>query len=167
MKKQVYREGDKVRILRSRFIDRIGYSFHPSQFLDDARAKLELRETQTALGFVHSLSSQRVLDKLAHALAFAMVVDRGFGGGNRAIHYKKIVPVGELHLDEVAYNRDGEIATVLGKYTAYTGTRYPSYSGQSYEGEWDYEPGGLSNRKTHVILRTNFGDIETCDVEPA
>lgn len=166
MKKHIYREGDRIRLLRTRIISRVGYDLHPSQFIEQAEITIALAEVQKALGLQYYHTSHRVIGKLAHALAFAIVADKGFGSNERRLHYKPLVPDGTLHLAECVTSIDNMVTTVESKYITYTGTRYPSSSYQSYDGEWDYESGGLENRKTHIILRTPYGDIETCDVEP-
>lgn len=166
MKNHIYREGDRIRILRTRIISRVGYDLHPSQFIEQAEIMIALAEVQKALGLQHHHTSHRVIGKLAHALAFAMVADKGFGSNERKLHYKKITLDGDLYFDNCVSPLEGVITTVQSKYITYTGRRYPSSSHQSYDGEWDYESGGLENRKTHIILRTLYGDIETCDVEP-
>lgn len=164
--KHIYREGDRIRILRTRIISRVGYDLIPAMLHDEAEAIINLAATQMMLGLKYHHTSHRIVERLTSALAFAMVADRGFGSNERKLHYKKVVPFMQAHTGDCINPHDGDITQVTGKYICHTGTRYPSSSYQNYEGEWNYESGGLSNRQTHVILKTPYGDIETCDVEP-
>jgi len=63
----------------------------------------------------------------------------------------------------------GWCGPVMGKRTVKTGWCYPATGGQDYFGEYYFEPGGLENSKTHVILTVNLGyrefDIESHNVE--
>jgi hypothetical protein len=89
-------------------------------------------------------------------VCMAAVRMRGFGGGVRAIHY---------HEAGMFEHARGTATTVHRKRTCKTGTRFPGRSSYSYEGEYDYEPGGLSDEKTHVLLYTDWGEIEAANVE--
>ena len=51
MKKHVYREGDKVRIVRSRFVKRVGYALHPHDLRDEMEADPRFKEALKALGY--------------------------------------------------------------------------------------------------------------------
>lgn len=61
----------------------------------------------------------------------------------------------------------GQVQTVYGKRTVRTGKYYPPYTRAGWDYEPEHEPGGLEDMKTHVLLQTGVGEIETCDVEPA
>lgn len=45
------------------------------------------------------------------------------------------------------------VREVIEKRCVRTGKHYSAWSGASYDGEYAYEPGGLENPKTHVVLR--------------
>lgn len=79
---------------------------------------------------------------------------RGFGGRERSIYY----------LEDNSYLTDNHVI-ITGKRTVKTGTYYPPYSGYSYEGEYDYESGGLTDEKTHILLSFWGGEIESTNVE--
>jgi len=148
--------GDKVRVVRSRFIKRVGY---PLVFTDlraefDEHPKLE--EALRLLGVMgeNSRCVGHAKRDAVEGLAKAAVRFRGWGGRERRIHYL-----------EGSGDYTGREAEVMSKRVRQTGDYFPPWSGQTYEGEYDYEPGGLSNMKAHVILTTDLGDIEACDVE--
>jgi hypothetical protein len=164
-KPHIFREGDRIRILRTRIISRVGYDLIPAMFIEEAKQVVTQRAVQQALGLTYHHHSARVIDRLASALTFAMVADKGFGSNKRSLHYKPVVGLNELHFGDATCPLEGTLTTVEGKHVAYTGERVGPYSSQSYEGEWDYDPGGLNNRQTHIILHTPYGWIETCDVE--
>ena len=67
---------------------------------------------------------------------------QGFGGNTRSLHTRE-----EPALKDVE-------CQVVGRKVVKTGTRYaPWSSGPDYNGEYDYEPGGLENEQTHVLLQ--------------
>jgi hypothetical protein len=127
-KPHVYRIGDKVRIIRPRFILRVGYELTP--------------------GTVR-----------------AVVAMRGFGGKERKLFYKEVVPYGQVYCDGMTWDRTGLVYTVAGKSTVMTGKYYPPSGGQGFDGDWDYEPGGLEDMQCHVLLDIGGEKIEQCDVE--
>lgn len=162
MAKNIIKVGDTVRILRSRIIARVGY---PLVFTDlrkefDEHPKLE--EALRLLGVMteHQSCSGWARRDAVDGLAKAAVRFRGWGGRERRIHYKD-----ETNMSGHPVDHAGREVTVYDKKVRHTGDYYPPWSGRSYEGEYDYEPGGLENRKTHLILSTSVGDIEACDVE--
>lgn len=66
---------------------------------------------------------------------------QGFGGNIRSLHTRE-----EPSLKDVE-------CQVVGRKVVKTGTRYaPWSSGPDYNGEYDYEPGGLEGEQTHVLL---------------
>lgn len=153
MKTRPIRVGDKVRVLRDRFIKRIGYPLVWYDLTDDVEADPRTAEALRVLGW----TGRRMPREFVTAVAKMRVEERGFGGRERQIFYEE--PGG--------YGRwPGAVLQVRHKRTAMTGTYYPPRSGRSsHDGEpWD-EPGGLENRKTRIILTTDAGEIEACDVE--
>lgn len=164
-KRHVYREGDCVRILRGdRMIHRVGYAITPDTVRDEVAASQGFKDALVALG-MDPHREGRAYRRLLSAACYAEVERRGFGGRERSIHYKEVVPYGELHTHDQMWDVSGREARVEGKYVVRTGKHYPPCSWTSYEGEHDYEPGGLEDAKSHVILRTTYGDFEACDVE--
>lgn len=172
MTKTVIRVGDTVRVVRSRFIERVGY---PLVFTD-LRAEFEnhprLEEALKMLGVMGENNHRQAfaIRDAVDGLAKAAVRFRGWGGKERRIHYKSTRASPDdfdFDFSDTSSQVDctGLETEVLAKKVRMTGDYYPPWSGRSYEGEYDYEPVGLSNRKAHVILTTSLGDIEACDVE--
>lgn len=97
------------------------------------------------------------------------VAEMGFGGNKRSIfYYKTRTDKAGLFWqdgDEVA-DYTGQVLEVFEKKVCKTGQRYPASGGQSFwSDEYDYEPAGLADAKTHVLLRTHAGWIEEVDVK--
>lgn len=154
MKKHVYKAGDKVRVLRDRFVERVGYPLIYGMFMDEVETDPKVTEALRVLGWN---------GKLPHyfqvAVAKLRVDQKGFGGNVRGIHYE--TPGGFAR-------QPGQVLTVYSKRIVKTGIRFPRRSGTAWTADgleyWD-EPGGLDDCKTHVILLTESGEIEACDVE--
>lgn len=163
-KRHVYREGDRVRIIRSRFIKRVGYALHPNDLRDEMEGEQRYKDALDLLGYGDLKG--RAYRKLLDAVCFAEVAKRGMGGKERALHYLETVPMGSLYRDGQLPDMTGQTLPVESKRCVQTGTYYAPWSGQDYEGGWDYEPGGLTNPKTHVLLNVGIGEIEACNVEP-
>jgi hypothetical protein len=199
-KKHVYREGDLVRVVQPFVYQRCGYPYDivkEGQRLGDTFAedivalidKMDPREDPTPVRPPVKTARGMQLEALFvenspfvpqgfagmgsdyHDLCsrFARIIAqrRGFGGNERRIYTEDRV---DLH---------GAVLRVSSKFVRKTGTRFGPSSYQSYEGEWDYDSGGLSNEQTHVILRchrynpkwiASLDDviqIEAANVEPA
>jgi hypothetical protein len=168
-KKHVYKVGDRIRIVNSRFIKRVGYPLHCNDLVQEFLEHPKLGEAMELLGI--SARSAWIDKDFAYGCAKAAVRARGWGGKERQIHYYDTIPKEESGLIIVGDanmlpDYTGQETEVLRKYTRMTGTYYPPSGGYSYDGDYDYEPGGLDNAKAHVILVTSFGDIEVCNVQP-
>lgn len=161
-RKHVYRIGDQVRILRPRWVRRVGYPLIWTDLLT------EVSNDPRTLEAMKVLDIPWPAEELVKGIARQRVVQRGFGGKERAIIYRPLASPDDdefiISADDIvpAHGHVGSIATVYGKRVVKTGVRFPACG----HGE-DWEPGGLSDEKTHVLLFTGFGEIETCDVEPA
>lgn len=189
MKKHVYRVGDKVRILRPRVVDRIGYpktvsDYHPEPSYEMSIAECLLRglSLKEAIAASKKTVLQKDYDdidtKVAWLSAYLRAKDDRFGGCERSIHFKDLTywrggQYMELYdpdftltkCDPKTFKPFEEI--VLSKRVVKTGTYYPPSGGyDSYSMEYDYECGGLENMKTHVIIRTHSGEFHTDDIEP-
>lgn len=169
MKNLVIRPGDKVRVLRDRFIERVGYPLVwwmlEEEVENDPRVHEALRVLEipgfTAADNANFPSAIADAAKVPRAFLIAVakmrVEERGFGGRERQIFYEKQGGFGRW---------PGCVLEVYSKRIAKTGSYYPpgrGYSTMSYDA--DPEPGGLENCKTHIILMTASGEIEACDVE--
>lgn len=170
MKKHVYRVGDVVRVVEPRFVERVGYPLVWPMLMPEFEAKLDqARDMMSALitgsipenaGFAFDkrrTSEADATDRdFLRGVCMAAVRMRGFGGGARSIHY---------HDAGMFEHSRGTTTTVHRKRAVKTGTRFAGRSSYSYEGEYDHENGGLSDERTHVLLYTDWGEIEACDVE--
>lgn len=151
-KKHVFKPGDKVRVLRDRFIDRVGYPLIYGMLMGEVENDPRTAEALKVLGWGGKLPHYMLV-----AIAKLRVEQRGFGGNERKIIYE---PEGGFA------RQPGQVLTVYSKRVAKTGVRFSaSYGVSSYDGEPWEEPGGLDDCKTHVLLMTDSGEIETCDVE--
>jgi hypothetical protein len=173
VKRHVYRIGDTVRIVNPRWIERVGYPLVWYNLLEEVQRDLKVGQAWDVLngrpprgappevkgGLFGVLQAREpthgVPRYFLQAAAKALVEQRGFGGNERQIFYVQDLPENcgqRLKLE------------VLGKRVVKTGTRFPASYHQYDDG--DGEPGGLDNEKTHIILRTSYGEIEACNVEP-
>jgi hypothetical protein len=185
-KRPVIRVGDRIRIVNSRFIKRVGY---PVIWTDIAQDVAKDKRTLAAYRLLdETLTVSKVTTKLhldadddmyandphyrrfVRAVAMKRVEQMRFGGNERTLHYYMTVDrtgmgLGNLNEDQ-RLDMTGEIMTVIGKKVAKTGIRFAPWSGTSgYDGEYNYEPGGLENEVTHVLLDTSHGLISRDDVE--
>ena len=162
MKPHIYRPGDQVQIVNPRWIKRVGYALRWDDLIDTP----EIEKLAWEMTGMHSPPRY-----FLQAVAKLEVERRNFGGDERSIHYLPLRtnPEGIFTYRSVPpHGYVGHVALVEGKRVAHTGTRFPETGGTYYTqdgpDDW-YEPGGLENRKTHIILRTTFGEIEACDVK--
>lgn len=177
MKREVIRIGDSVRVLRSRFIKRVGYPLVWTDIMDDVERddrtwnayRLLEGESLDAEDQPGLFLARLVRDKMPRyfiqACAKLEVERRGFDGNERTIHYLP-PPSDKLHSWETCPNYDGSVLTVIRKRVAKTGVRFSPCGGLDSQGEYWDEPGGLDDCKTHVLLTLGCGhEIEQCDVE--
>ncbi len=177
MKREVIRVGDRVRVLRSRFIKRVGYPLVWYEIMDEVQDDEKVWKAYCLLEGLSSEGEEKaglftikqLRDRMPHyfvqACAKLEVARRGFGGDERTIHYLP-PPTDELHSWESCPNYDGGVFTVIKKRLAKTGKRFASSGGVCSDGEYWDEPGGLDDCKTHVLLTLSTGyEIERCDVE--
>lgn len=153
MKPRPIRIGDKVRVLRPRYIRRIGYPLIWYDLVDEVEKDPRVGDALRALGY----TGKKVPRDFQVAVAKLRVQERGFGGRVRSIHHEEPGVFGHFA---------GVTSEVYAKRLAKTGVYFPPRSGVShYDGEQWYEPGGLDECKTHIILTIDGGEIEACDVE--
>lgn len=145
----VYRPGDKVKIVNPVFVERVGYPLTWPMLREEVENSPKIGEAMRLLGI-----GPAGLYDFVRGVCQALVRTRGFGGRARTIHTRT---------DERAV---GLTVEVLRKRTAYTGTYFPPHGGQcGWDGEYDFNPGGIDNAKCHVILETEHGAIEQIHVE--
>lgn len=164
-----YKIGDEIVIVNPRWIKRVGYPLHWHDLRADVEADPRVTEFLRQLGY----NNQYIPPYFVQAVAKLQVEARGFGGNERSIHYWPLGSTDGLDafFDTIpSHGYVGHRLVVTGKRVAYTGKRIPQRSGTTYTADGpDYwhDPGGLENRKAHVILKTGVGEIEACDVRPA
>lgn len=162
-KPHVYHPGDRVRIINPRFIKRVGYPLRWDDLIDTVEVEQRARTMLGAAG--HYAEAPRYF---LQAVAKLLVEERGFGGNERQIIYHDPDSF-EHHCLSPLESWIGHTTDVRSKRVAHTGTRIPERSGTSWtaDGRDDWhEPGGLENRKTHILLTLSMGEeIEACDVE--
>lgn len=93
----------------------------------------------------------RISYKLESAVNMAILIENNFGGNKRIVVEEPI---------EILNYQVGTVLKVTKKRFVKTGKRYPSRSWTSYEGEHEYEPGGLENEQTHCVYELD-GWFET------
>lgn len=186
MKKHVYRKGDKVRILSPYVVKRVGYPKSVYDYLPEeterelvlAQMLLEGLPLEEALAQLDPktkfgpLRTHKVQSKIKHLAAYLRAKGDGFGGNARSIHYELMIfwdgaswhPTEPGKLDPASFKPI--VTEVLSKRVVVTGDYYPPYYPQSSWDYDDYTPGGLENRKSHVIISTHYGEHHVDDIEP-
>lgn len=125
-KRDILREGDRIKVIDPRIVIRVGYPKCHADFIEEVTVK-----HKTA---VEALFKTKRMRKRAYSnLAYEALGAASFGGLQRSVHL--------CNKPEIL----GFEATVRSAHTVVTGKYYPPCSSRSYEGEYDYEPGGLSN----------------------
>lgn len=161
--KHIYREGDRVRIINPRFVKRVGYPLVWTDLVEEFEDNPNFEQALKLLGIIgpeHKVinSDSRWVREFIRGCAMTAVRARGFGGNERKIFYRD----DDLGLSFGAF---GDTVSVISKRIVKTGAYYPPSGGTDYYGECTYEPGGLDNCKTHILLSTIYGEIESIDVE--
>lgn len=173
-KKDIIRVGDKVKILRPLFIYRWGYDNNLKDVAEEVLSKYkpQMREFVRTILNLEGKKGTSMGDadypyyRLASALAYEIVGSRMSQGAIRKLFYITDEDRGPMHW----LNHDfpaGSIKEVREIKIVKTGRYFSSCSSQNYEGEYDWEPGGLSDEKTHKLLRVGYTDnwIEAINVE--
>ena len=162
-RKQVIRVGDLVQIVKPEMFIRCGYpltvrevkaSFYekgePKE--DDRYQKIMDLFKSAGVRFnsdMFSTSShalrKKSINKIIDALAYEIVRAKGFGGDERKLYTKDVPALA------------GNVYRVCHKKVCVTGTYFPAVMNEDYwAGQDDYEPAGLSDTKTHVILYLDY-----------
>lgn len=159
MKKETITVGDRVKIIEPEFFVRVGYPLSFEDCVQEIEDKysdniykllvdIGLRSPKMEvelLGGIHMVSEccRRKDDtesKIARTIAYEYMRHKGFGGKERQI------------FTERKDNLKDQIYYVTEKRVVKTGTYFAPSSSQDYFGEYEYEPGGLFNMKTHMVL---------------
>jgi hypothetical protein len=177
VKKQVIHVGDTVKVVRCRFVRRVGYPLVWFDLKDEvakdertfaAWQALTGKDLRPARLPLVGLLCPELPDDFVECVARLRVAERNFGGNERSLHYREVDPSlpmievwgGGVFSDKPVPDVTGMLLKVWGKRTVMTGTRYPAWSDNE-----DYCSGGLKDRKTRVLLSAEYGEIEDCDVE--
>ena len=160
--------GDSVRVVVPRFVARVGYPKQVEDYLpqvDGEAAKLNVflqalrpddhkwRARTHSRGVWHEQHpawvSERVFDRIRKDVAYSLAQADGFGGRERSIHWTE--------RPELA----GATVRVCEVRVVNTGMYYPASTAYYGSGshEYDYEPGGLDDRRTHRLLRLALPQI--------
>lgn len=157
MKKTVYRHGDKVRIVTPELFIRCGY---PKTIESETKIVIEeqgeqIKKMLKELGLREPFGLYdtntwfgRAFNKIAREIAYCRLKQNGFGGSKRELYTQN-----EPDLKGKTFQVVGKRCVKTGDYTA------PSWGYDSWYGCHEYDPGYLSNEKTHVIL-----EIQPCDM---
>ncbi len=177
-KKNVYRVGDTVRIVNPMFVERVGYPLVWPMLMEEFESKLPAVRAAMCDLIVggtpeDEFKFNRRVSRIAEGetdktdrdflkgVCMAACRLRGFGGNERSLHYFK--------KDAISGDNEhmrGAVYEVTGRRVVKTGTRYPASGGyDGFSGEHDYEPGGLSGERTHVLLTVGYMEIEAANVE--
>lgn len=161
----VIRPDDVVRIVNPVIVNRVGYPKQVSDFYDEAIQKLSdaklihparhtfasssldrpRYETVNDRFFNFNKIDRNVID----ALAYSLWKENRCGGPERTLHTQEFPEF------------KGQTFRVTEKKVVKTGEYFaPSSYRSGYFGsyEYDYEPGGLANEKTHVLLYGTVGE---------
>lgn len=140
----IIRAGDIVRVVNPELVIRIGYDFS----FEDAVKEIKATYGEEINGLlrkvkVHHKRWEIVEDAVVRPLAYELVRSKFRHGNERRLH------------TQIREELRGAEVTVFGKKIAKTGTYFPPTGGDPpyYD---DYEPGGLRDCKTHVILEIGF-----------
>jgi hypothetical protein len=179
----IIRIGDTIKIINPEIVIRVGY---PMSF-DDACKEVKELHHEKIITFLQEIYPSREVklgkiigeitcdypklkayDKIIKALAFEHLRNKGFGGEERKLY------------TENRQELIGITAKVTKIFIRRTGIYFAPSGGYSYDGDYDYDPGGLDKMKTHKILEldywlsnllevnsreSNYAQIEACNVE--
>jgi hypothetical protein len=165
--KDIIRIGSQVKIVNPITVLRWGYPL-TKQIVKDTIITQEQKDAINALveqysgvkplpkGFLNITEdgknwyAERAFKKILDELAYLKLRNEGFGGQERQLF--------TLSRESL---RD-KIGNVVERKVVKTGKYFPASGGyDSYYGEYDWEPGGLANEKTHVLFRVHiFTDQE-------
>lgn len=156
IKKPIYRPGDRVIIMQPQVFVRCGYPFDMMTETDDFMRlyPATIREFLRSVGIKWDGENLSDIRSLCGRLARLKAVQEGYGGNERRIYTR-------FEADIL-----GKEGTVYSKRFVKTGNRYGPSSGPDEDGGW-YEPGGLSDEKTHAILQVYGTGVTMFEIEAA
>lgn len=161
---KIIRVGDYVKIIKPDVFIRCGY---PMDFKEQTKAILNnhLNDIRKFLKEIFNIQDDYLLfeedirsyshceEKIAKAIAYVQCKNARFGGKERKIYTEYIERFLEVEgvVDEIRFVK--------------TGTYYAPSGGYSYNEDYDYDPGGLINEKTHKILTIQTNDFNDFEIE--
>ncbi len=152
----VIRKNDLVRIVNPIIVERCGYPL-TKQIIKDTIFTDEQKRSIYTLMLSFGINSSNILDdiqddtheKILDIMAWKVLKKKGFGGPQRQLFTIK------------KESLRGKSAVVVGRKVVKTGKYFsPSRYFSNYDGEYDYEPGGLSDEKTHVLLQLSINPFQ-------
>ena len=172
MKKTKYaRVGEQVRLVNVKRFVRCGYPLTRDMVAEKFKEEIAgllfkcvsiIRGIPPAgIKFVDpaGLGDKLADSKLEDAICFYILNREGFGGRERQVFEEDI----SVDSFEYLYVHPGSDGVVKAKKIVYTGTHYgPSGGYSSYDGEYDYEPGGLDKARAHCVYTL---DIKGCEFQ--
>ena len=166
MRKDILRVGDYVRIITPERFIRCGYPLsHGDEFVsvkqelephitDFLKEKCGINRYPETFSSDENHQASRLIDKIISAIAYYRVKQKGFGGRTRQIFTESCPDL---------VGKEGNISKI---FFVKTGEYYsPSGGYGSYSNEYDYDPGGLRNEKTHKILELWVPGYSTIQIE--
>ena len=142
------RVDDLVEIVIPQYVLRVGYPKCPADYVALVRQQHEAA-LRTIYGFHSNYATTaklpRQLQRAIQDLAYLACQRDGFGGKERRIHLSG--PDERLRGRRFRVDRTRMVQE---------GDYYPPYSGRSYEGEYDYEPGGLLNQRSRRLATSHI-----------
>lgn len=158
---KIIRIGDRVNIIKNRPIQRVGYPKSVKDYYDRVREEqgdditrmlLRAESIPGTHRWDISHKAKGVEKLIVHNLAYLMARADGFGGRERQIFFEE-----PRKLEKGPY-------VVKGVRIVQTGRYYPPCGGYDpYHCEYDWEPGGIAEAKTHKILQLR---LDGCAFDP-
>lgn len=164
MKRSTIHVNDYVRIVTPTFVRRVGYRLiwtdlveglanDPNVLSVMRRLNLLPVEPEVLSVYHPDWHKQPVAREFLIGLAKAKVRQQKFGGPERLIHTLEIPEAKD------------RIVRVSGKRVAKTGTYERGHKVSGWFDPQEYEPPSLADCQTHIILDTDYGEIESIHVE--
>ncbi len=143
--------GDQVRIINPVFVDRVGYPLIWTMLEVEFGSNPKVQEAMFLLGL--NPNNYREYKDFVTGVCMATVRHRHFGGKERTLH---------THVQE---ELTGRLVYITSKRLVKTGIYNKESWGYTYFGEDDYQPAYLDPCKTHILLLTEYGEIESVNVK--
>jgi len=131
-RKDIIRSGDRVRIINPVIVTRVGYP----RTLHSYRG-----EAERIFGpLLSAHMEKRCVEKTLWEICYGLARKDRFGGLQRSLHVEE--------RPELL----GQVFTVERTKMVQTGTYRKAWVSRSYEGDYDYDPGGLDGMKAYRLV---------------